>query len=573
MSFQPSRTEAIKTLFHGNRFVIPDYQRKYSWKFEQRNALWEDIIENLTRKHFIGTLCFKTIEDKSDAFSDVYEIIDGQQRTTTLFILLNVLIEKISDPILKKGYVELYVGSADSPKLAALGVDEQFLNKVIFEYNTINPNDLIVRSQINLYEAKKDFIGLSSKFNQQNVIEWLTFITTKIEILIFNVTHQAEAVKMFSVINDRGLPLSNLDKTKSLLMLYSTLYLNEELNKDINTTFGKIFDYFDEMVFLKNKLNLFRTLDEHDFENTFYTHHYYSAKRFFPDWDYQLGADSVFRQLKKICEAKKTNLIDLRWHIEQYVKNFHSFAKAYAELLREVEKDLALQKYFLYMEFTATLYPLVVRLFEQNKLHNLLRILEVVEMRVYKLKNTNPRRDMYWLASRITENPSASTPQSIENELISFADNFCNDYFTQAFLSDQVDKKIPFVRYMLYKYNYQIHNQDLTLGQFRNLQVEHIFSVNPNFSFEQYGFTKPEEYDSEISKLGNLTIIEKAINKDVNNVAPTDKMVGYQQSALLMNTHFLGSMKDFNKTEIDNRTQNLSEFFMNEFYIKTPITE
>ena len=157
MSFQPSRTETIKTLFHGNRFIIPAYQRKYSWRFDQRKALWDDIAENLNMKHFIGTLCFKKVDNSHDVFSDVYEIIDGQQRITTLYVLLNVLIEKIIDKELRSGFENLYIGSLESSKLTALGVDQKFLKRVIFEFNEIKDNELIVRSQINLYEAKKDF--------------------------------------------------------------------------------------------------------------------------------------------------------------------------------------------------------------------------------------------------------------------------------------------------------------------------------------------------------------------------------------------------------------------------------
>lgn len=569
MSFQPSRTETIKTLFHGNRFIIPAYQRKYSWSFDQRKALWDDIAENINLKHFIGTLCFKKIDNPDDLFSENYEIIDGQQRVTTLFILLNVLVEKLDDTTTKNGFESLFKGTLESPKLKALGVDEAFLNQVIFNYSSIKEEDLVVRSQINLYQAKKDFIGLSVKFNQKEILQWINFISTNIEILIFNVTQQAEAVKMFSVINDRGLPLSNLDKTKSLLMLYSTLYLNEELNETINNSFGEIFDFFDEMIFLKNKLGLFRTLDNYDFENTFYTHYYYTAYWLFPDWDYQLGADSIFKQLKRLCESYKVNTTDLRWNIDEYVKDFHVFAKSYVELFRKINTETIYQQYFLKMEFTATLYPLIVRLFQQDRLEELFDILETVEMRVYKLKNTNPRSSMYNLSSDIVD--QEWTTEEIKKNLVDFVNNFCNEYFTEQYLNDQVDNKTSLVRYLLYKYNIKTEKQDLSLDDFRNLQVEHIFSVNPNFNIKQYGFGKTETYDLEISKLGNLSILEKAINKEVNNVAPIDKLNGYQKSKVAINTKLLGEIKTFNKEAIQNRSERLITFFKSEFSI-TPTT-
>lgn len=563
MSFQPSRTETIKTLFHGNRFVIPSYQRKYSWEFDQRKALWDDIAENLNLKHFIGTLCFKKVDNSEDPFSDKYEIIDGQQRITTLFILLNVLIEKIEDPTLKQGFESFYLGSVATPKLKSLGVDEEFLIKVIFNYGDINGESLIVRSQINLHTAKKDFQGLTSKFSQEDILQWINFIAGSIEILIFNVGEQSEAVKMFSVINDRGLPLSNLDKTKSLLMLYSTIYLNERLNNNINLLFGQIFDFFDEMIFLKNKLGLFRTLDNYDFENTFYTHYYYTAKRIFPDWDYDLGADSIFKQLKRLCESSKTDADVLQSVITNYVTDFHSFAKSYTELFRKIAADTQYQCYFIKMEFTATLYPLLVRLFQQSKLEPLFKVLEVAEMRVYKLKNTNPRSNMYNLSSDIVS--ADWNTSEIHNALVAFITNFCNDYFTEQYLSDQMDNKTALMRYFLYKVNHKEEGQDLSLDEFRNIQVEHIFSVSPNFSIKRYGFGKRETYDLEISRLGNLTILERAINKEVNNLAPADKLSGYQKSNISLSTKLIGELDSFNKESINQRSTKLIKTFMQEF--------
>lgn len=565
MSFQPSRTETIKTLFQGNRFTIPAYQRKYSWGFDERKALWDDIAENIKMKHFIGTLCFKRVENSDDIFSDMYEIIDGQQRVTTLFILLNVLIEKLEDNSLQSGFMKLYIGESAVPKLKALGVDEQFLNMVIFNYSSIHADSLIVRSQINIHQAKSDFIGLTSEFKQEEIITWINFISNNIEILIFNVAQQSESIKMFSVINDRGLPLSNLDKTKSLLMLYSTLYLNEELNESINKQFGEIFDFFDEMVFLKNKLGLFRTLDNADFENTFYTHFYYSASKHFPDWDYQLGADSIFKQLKRHTEKSKLTPSFLRSNIENYVSDFHSFAKAYSLLFRKIDTDDFYKQYFLMMEFTATLYPLIVCLFQQGKLEPLIQTLEVIEMRVYKLKNTNPRRDMYHLASDIMS--VNKTTEEINQSLFNFANNFCNDYYTKDYLSEPIDSKTSFVRYLFYKNNMVNSGQKLSLDDFRNIQVEHIFSQNPNHKIKQYGFYREETYSYETSRLGNLTILEKALNKEVNNLAPADKLEGYQKSEIKINTNILGVLSSFNKDAIQERTEHLTTFFMQEFNI------
>lgn len=562
MSFQPSRTETIKTLFHGNRFVIPTYQRKYSWKFEQRKELWDDINENLEMRHFIGTLCFQKNEAAGDIINDVYDVIDGQQRITTLYILLNVLIEKISSEN-KVAYTKLFIGDEGQPKLVPLGNDKDFMKNVIYNYEDINPDNIKIRSQRQLYNAKRDFSSMIEDKTEKEIENYISYVSKEIEILIFNVTDQAQAVKMFSVINDRGLPLSNLDKTKSALMMYSTIYLDCSLNDIINENFGKVFDLLDNVLDKKEELRIFRTIEDVDFENTFFTHHYYSSKHLFNDWDYQLGASSIFKQIKRRCEQEKAKPGKLKTFIENYIKDFFEFSKAYSDLFNEILINKEYPRLFQYLEFTATLYPLIVRLKQQGKLDGLLNILELAEVRVYKLKNTNPRRNMYLLASEINEKDFSE--KDIIKKVNEFVTNFLNDYQLEDYMNEGVDNKTALVRFMLYEYNKEKHGQVLSLDDYRNLQVEHIFSVNPNYDTETYGFERIEIYAKKISLIGNLTILEKGLNSKVGNICPTDKVDGYQESKLQINSHLMANLDKFTLGYIEQRNLDLIDFSKTRF--------
>lgn len=565
MSFQPSKTESIKTLFHGNRFIIPSYQRKFSWRYDQYKALWDDIAENLDMKHFIGTLCFQKNDAYANRKNDAYEVIDGQQRLTTLYILLNVLIERLENRDAYEDYMDLYIGNKDLEKLLPQGQDSEFIKKLIFDFGDIDPEQINIRSQLFLYYCKRDFKSLSEEFTQDHLTKWIDYITQKIEVLIFNVEDHSQAVKMFSVINDRGLPLSNLDKTKSVLMLYSTVYLDEKLNDQINERFGKIFDFLDNALIKKEKLKMFRTLDEMEFENMFYTHHYYSSRKRFDGWDYNLGALSIFKQLKKKCESLKEDPDDLSAFIMDYIKDFDSFAKSYSDLFDRIYRDNTYSILFQYLEFTATLYPLIVRLNKQGKLDGLLDILEIAEVRVYKLKNTNPRRNMYLLASEIEEQEYSEA--QIREKIKEFVVNFLNDYRLKEYLNDGVDRKIPLVRYLLYRYNLDKYKQNLSLDEYRNLQVEHIFSSNPNFDVLNYGFLSRENYDVKKSIIGNLTILEKGLNKKVSNIPPDNKQTGYQESKVLINNHLMAKLDTMNLDYLVKRNDDLIEFCKEAFPI------
>lgn len=231
MSISKSQTEKIGSIFNGNRFIIPIYQRKYSWTDNERKALWQDIEEsiNSNMNHFVGTFSFKENKAVGLSTDTLYEIIDGQQRVTTLFILLSVLIDKLPDGEVKNNQRTAFIGTSENLKLHPQGVDGYFLTQIIFDFLSIDISKINKRSQRFMYLAKEEFTALVNPLSMKEVEERIIFIRDRIEILVFNVEDQAQAVKMFSIINDRGLPLRILDKTKSILMLYSTLpYISQK---------------------------------------------------------------------------------------------------------------------------------------------------------------------------------------------------------------------------------------------------------------------------------------------------------------------------------------------------------
>ncbi|WP_298392225.1 DUF262 domain-containing HNH endonuclease family protein [Flavobacterium sp.] len=566
MGFTPSIPQTLRSLFHGNRFVIPDYQRKYSWGFEERKDLWDDVIENLELKHFIGTLCFMKDDEAGDIENEVYQIIDGQQRVTTLFILMNCLIEALDDETKRKPYTRMFIGNEETPKLIPLGEDADFINKLIFKFDTIFVDEISVRSQRHLYNAKIEFKNKIEGKSQEFIVQVIEYITNKIDVLIFDVEDHSQAVKMFTVINDRGLQLNNLDKTKSSLMFYSTLYLEEKLNDDINKKFGKIFDYLDNVIIKKDDLGILSTIDVTDFENTFYTHHYYSSKMLYDNWDYQLGANSIYKRIKDGCESFKHDTEKLYQFIDNYITDFESFAKSYSELFNKIEQDVTYQQYFRYLQFTATMFPLLIRLFEQEKLEPLFKILETVEVRIYKLKNTNPRSNIYRMASDV--NQYKFSVDEIKGFLIGFTETFLNDYLLEEYLAYGVDNKQALVKYILCEYNKTKNNQQLTIEKYSDLQIEHIFSRGLETGIKLYGFGRKETYDLEISLLGNLTILESKVNVSARNAHPRDKEEHYNKSSVKINHLLAGSMNDFDREKMKERNSNLIEFVKTRFSIE-----
>jgi len=557
MSITKSQTEKIGSIFNGNRFIIPTYQRKYSWTDNERKALWKDIEESLKDKmnHFVGTLSFK--ENKSVGLSTdtVYEIIDGQQRITTIFILLKVLIDKLSDPDIRESQLSAFIGSKDNLKLQPLGEDGNFLKLLLFEFEKIDINTVNKRSQRFMFSAKKLFIAFSNALTSAEIEQRIIFIRDNIEVLVFNVESQAQAVKMFSIINDRGLPLRILDKTKSILMLYSTLHLKEQLNDDINNSFENIFDSYDDLLVCKENLGILGRLEE----NTIFTQHYYSSRKLFAStWNNRDGADTIFDNLKTKCEELKEKPSELESFISQYLLDFENFAVSYSKLVKEIETNPLFQKPFRHLEFTATLFPLLVRLYMQGKLDSLLTILETIEVRVYKLRGTNPIADIYWLSSQIVEYDL--TVEEIKNHLINFSEKFVNNHVFGTYLDGAIYGNGA-VKYILSEYSNDNHD----VITYKDFQVEHVFSKDPNYDATSYDFS--DDYDYEKNRLGNLGLLEKNLNIGLGNLPPINKVNGYLNSQNTEIRNLAGEIQkgSFNKMSVDDRRKNIIDFCVTRF--------
>ena len=94
----------LNTMFADRVFRIPHYQRFYSWEKRQRNDLFNDIKrlaqKGEDRHHFMATIvCFRTTEIKPIGATEfrIYDVVDGQQRLTTLVILLKAIHKRLEE--------------------------------------------------------------------------------------------------------------------------------------------------------------------------------------------------------------------------------------------------------------------------------------------------------------------------------------------------------------------------------------------------------------------------------------------------------------------------------------------
>lgn len=225
----------IKEIFAKNEYVIPIYQRNYAWGESQVNQLIQDIWDskNKDSDYYLGTLII--FANRPD---NKFETIDGQQRLTTLFILLSVLKNELSDKI------ESIKNKIESIKSVNLDFDSRKKStdtlKVLFENKDRNRKGLnsnILRAYDNINKKLRELIDES---NQNDFNKFCSFLFEKVKILQVSVPNGTNLNHYFEIMNNRG---EQLEKHE-ILKAYCLEKLDEESER---IAFAKVWDACSQM--------------------------------------------------------------------------------------------------------------------------------------------------------------------------------------------------------------------------------------------------------------------------------------------------------------------------------------
>lgn len=333
----------IKALF-GNQdalYQIPRYQRPYSWGDEQLEKLWDDIMEAKESEpnYFLGSI----ITAKPQENSNYLDVVDGQQRLTTLLILLCVCRDLFpnlnhhileSDPFaIDNNIIKGSIKYNDRFERLRLITHSQhgsdFQNTVLNEGAAIQ-NEKPTKKQLRIEEASvykfkntaSFFTEKLSVLGEEEAGEFINYLFNKVKIIRIDCHSVSFAIKLFQVLNDRGLDLSNADLIKSFLI-------------------GKIFKKY-EIDEISKKQNEEKFMDdwkycEHITEDT-----YESMNSFFTMYQYFLLAKnpekSLSDELESLFETKDANDI---------IADFKKFVTLYKTDIYNREEPLMYSFFYL----------------------------------------------------------------------------------------------------------------------------------------------------------------------------------------------------------------------------------
>jgi len=561
----------IKDFFNGRFFEIPKYQRGYAWELQNIRELFEDIIESIesNSNHYIGTI----VLSKSDDDDEKFYVVDGQQRITTLTLIISSLIKNLSEKD-QAYYERFYIKEDDRFRLSPLNRDNKFLTD-LFDNNVGKPQN---KSQRYLEEA---FQEIKYKVNQiDNKLKFLKSVE-KLEVMEFVENSEGDAIRIFQTVNDRGKPLSNMEKAKSLLIYFSNRYLNKKLDNQINDCFSDIFEIYDDIKHLGEELNINLIKNKEFNEDNLMRYHFVS----YSDENYDPTASYVLQFLKNKLTGyrnsnKSDNYLEIENFINSYSKSLKSFFENCKNVIERAKNESRYFKLFVILNLSATLYPLVIKLESLGLLDiNLQResfekftfydLIELIEVRVYKTRGTDPKADI----SRLIFNIDNKNNIDIENYLFWFNSKWMPKEEFQAHLFSWIFGNRA-LNHIFINYCEHLQNEEYKISELKELinknpNIEHVLSQTPTFAPRTMGFKNKEDFIDYEHTLGNLTILERNLNSSIQNKSSIDKVETYSKSLFSM-TKIIGSeidtMKKFTKSELNQRTKQIAEYCLERWW-------
>lgn len=262
-------------------YNIPSYQRPYSWTTEEAGILFDDLYdfymnENIEENYFLGSI---VLIKKDDIPSS--DVIDGQQRLTTLTILLAVVAHNLTDSEEKEEFKE-YInekgkksqGIKPKPRLKIRERDNDFFHKYIQELKinellVLNPDILKTEAQKNIVKNAQEIQKKVKEHfsDDSSLFEFGSFLVQRCYLVVVSTPTQDSAFRIFSVMNSRGMNLLPTDIIKSDIIGNINPDIRDEYTnkwEDIETSLGRdeFNDLFSHIRMIKMKCKAKKSLYE-----------------------------------------------------------------------------------------------------------------------------------------------------------------------------------------------------------------------------------------------------------------------------------------------------------------------
>ncbi|GAA9426652.1 DUF262 domain-containing protein [Helicobacter pylori] len=509
--------------------------------------------------HFMGTMVVAKNEDNKK----LYDIIDGQQRTTTIFMLLHVLANEQNEK--DKQETRKYLYQKGELKLEVALKNQSFFKALLeaAEKGNIShcEKDADTECKQDLFEVLKAILDKVSKLNKEEVNERLEVLLEMV-LMRLEEPDPGRAIRTFQSVNDRGVPLLLLDKLKSLLIYYSNTFCDGKsgLDQFINDHFGEIFKIFAKI----KKSNHISSVGNSDEGDIF---RYHAGSQKFDEIEflgyYDANPENTYKQLKnRLKEVRKGKL---KSFIQSYVSDLKNFYQAFLDLLSEIDTNPTTFKAMLINKINPFFFNSLIRLKINNELDDeTMRLFAKTDIVFFKVGRD--RANAYNLINGYLQKGK----EGLKSKMIA---QCRNDIEQASWRLVKNASDLSCFHYIFFEKNCQ----EMSFADLKKLirekqfsqQKEHIIPINlleldNEIEIQKLGFEDKKDLGAYIYTYGNFISLEKSLNLKASDKDLYGKDEIYKSSEIPFNRRF--NVKGFNKKALIKRNDEMREWLINTFF-------
>jgi len=526
----------LQDIIEGTKqYVVPLFQRTYSWTIKEWDVLWKDIIElseaETPRSHFIGSIVNMPTVSVPEGISK-FLLIDGQQRLTTIFILLILLRNKaresqnqeLADEINNTLLVNPYKKDNDYFKLIPTQIDRDAYKNLIYGKQNEKDNSLI--SAYNFFDKKLKQIQIEYERLKKIITSYFSVVSIVLDA-------NDNPYLVFESLNAKGRPLTQAD----LIRNYFFMCIHIDKQDEVYT------DYWEPMqTSLQDKL-------------TEYIRHFLMR-----DGNI-VKQDDVYYVLKE--KVSQANAIE-------YLQELKMYSIYYQRLIYpEVEPELDLQKYFKRLNRieVTTAYPLLLNLYGayvDNKISkadfvDILKVLEnyLIRRFVCNVPTNQLNKIFPALCPQLLANYQDNIVEGLKTILQSKSYPKDNEFYAR-FIDTKfygAGDRLKKTKLILESIEENFAHREVV--SFENLTIEHVMPQTLSVWWQNHlGEDWEETHELFLHTIGNLTLT--AYNSELSNDDFISKKQLYSESHLELNKYFI-PLSSWTRTEIEKRADVLAK--------------
>ena len=514
----------LELLGNGRQYTIPPYQRDYSWVEEQWDDLWNDILALRAapqERHYMGTFVVEATSDRD------FLVIDGQQRLATLSLLALAIIQRLE---LLPGNAQdrganreraaslraRFIGEKDPASLmekSKLGLNETdnpFFQDYLVQLRTPPNPKKLPRSNRLLWDCFQWFGDKLEKIDQghlegQKLAELLSeTIARQLLFILIQVDDDLNAYTIFETLNARGIELSSTDLLKNYL-------------------FSRVKHKLDLKSLQRKWQQLLGTVRQEDFPK-FLRYHLLCEHS-------SIRSNRLFRIVRDQVQTQE-QVFELMKALDHRAELFSALGDAEHEFwIEHPECKPFIRERILLKDQQSV--PLLFAAWEKLKkkdFHKVLRLINVFTFRFTSVcgLNTNELEPLYHRVAKGIIQGDAQTPMGVFELLRpSYVsdERFQRDFEVFEVSTSGASKHLA--KYILCRLEKDLCKRDVNFETDPG-SIEHILPENPLAAWEES--IREEEWPKQVCRIGNLTLLEAKINREIENSLFPEKVKLYATS-------------------------------------------